>query len=461
MISRSRSASLGVKPARVGLVAAAAAAHGTEKRLGVLVVEREQEKLLLARGEAFRVLAQLVEAPRAVVHDRHAVAQKLDRSPHGRVDLARWRSVAPLHQVAQLVDDEAPALGGEDVQERLGAEHLADRGRERRPAALAPDRRQLVEHLVQPVGGRVLAEPCVELRDEAGGKAVLRGAHGHARRERRHRLVAERLVHELRPAPEHVEVDPRVVPEAGERLRQRLRRDAMERERDRVERARDALRAGAHRLDRSCERDAAGALAVEPDRQPAGLLHALDELAGLGRMERTGRVVDEDARSAEVGQVVRPLQQHLRLAGRPGAVDEADGELLAGVADRVGGLAEVREVVEGVVDAEHVDAARRRAGHEAADEVARDRARAHEEPAAKRHAQRGRAARADGADALPGALDAAAHGAVEAAAAGDLQTGEARLVELGRELVEARRGDALGERLLGEEPDRRVDEVRH
>ena len=65
------------------------------------------------------------------------------------------------------------------------------------------------------------------------------------------------------------------------------------------------------------------------------------------------------------------------------------------------------------------------------------------------------------ADALPGALDAAPHGAVEAAAAGDLETGEARLVELRRELVETRGGDALGERLLGEEPDRRVDELRH
>ncbi len=67
------------------------------------------------------------------------------------------------------------------MQERLGAEHLADRGRERRPAALAPDRRQLLEHLVEPVGRRVLTEPRVELCDEAGGQAVLGGTHGHAR----------------------------------------------------------------------------------------------------------------------------------------------------------------------------------------------------------------------------------------------------------------------------------------
>jgi hypothetical protein len=54
------------------------------------------------------------------------------------------------------------------------------------------------------------AELLVELGDKAGGQAVLGRAHGNPGRERRHGLVAERLVDELGAAPEPVEVDPRV-----------------------------------------------------------------------------------------------------------------------------------------------------------------------------------------------------------------------------------------------------------
>ncbi len=235
----------------------------------------------------------------------------------------------------------------------------------------------------------------------------------------------------------------------------------MERERDRVEGARDALGTGADGLDGGGERHASCALAVQPHGQAARLLDALDELARLGRVQRAGRVVDQDARRAELGEAVRALEQHLRLTRRPGAVHEADRELLARVADRVRSLAQVRQVVDRVVDAEDVDAAARRGRHEAADEIPRDGTPAHEEPAAKRHAERRLAARADGADALPRALHPAPHGAVEAAAAGDLQAREAGLVQLARELVETRGRDAVRERLLREEPDRRVDELRH
>ena len=347
------------------------------------------------------------------------------------------------------------------MQERLRAEHLPDRRRQRRPAALAADGCQLLEHLVEPVGRRVLAQPRLELGDQPCRERVLGRTNGHAGRERRHRLVPQRDVHELRAAPESIEVDAGVQPDPGERLRQRLGGDAVERERDRVERDGDPLGPGAHGLDRRREADAAGALAVEADGQAARLAHALDKLAGLRRVERAGGVVDQHPRGAQLGQLVRALEQHVGLAGRARAVHETDGELLPGVPDRVGGLTEVREVVERVVEAEDVDAATRGARDEAAHEVGRDRPRADEEAAAQRHAERRRAARADRPDPLPRALDSAANGAVEAASAGDLEAREAGLVELGRELVQPRRGDALGERLLREEPDRRVDELRH
>ena len=203
------------------------------------------------------------------------------------------------------------------MQERLRAEHLPDRRRQRRPAALAADGCQLLEHLVEPVGRRVLAQPRLELGDQSRRERVLGRTDGHAGRQRRHRLVAERDVDELGAAPESIEVDAGVQPDAGERLRERLGGDAVERERDRVDRDRDPLRPRAHGLDRGREADAPGALAVEADRQAARLAHALDELAGLRRVERAGRVVDQDPRGAELGQLVRALER-ARPARRSG-----------------------------------------------------------------------------------------------------------------------------------------------
>ena len=75
-------------------------------------------------------------------------------------------------------------------------------------------------------------------------------------------------------------------------------------------------------------------------------------------------------------------------------------------------------------------------------EVAADGTRADEEPAANGERERRLRPRLQRADALPRALDAAAHGAVEDAAAGDLEVREARPVE---DLGEARRS-AVGMR---------------
>jgi hypothetical protein len=235
----------------------------------------------------------------------------------------------------------------------------------------------------------------------------------------------------------------------------------MKRERDRVERARHRCRAGAHGLDRRRERDSTGALAVEADWQAARLPQPLDERAGLRGVERARRVVDQHSGRAELRQALRALEQHLDLAARPGAVHEPDRQLFAGFADRAGRFAQVPQVVERVMDAEDVDAAGSRAGDEAAHDVAGHGTRADEEAAPQRHPERRGAARPERADALPRALDPEPDGAVEAASARDLETREPGVVELPDELVEPGRRDPLGQRLLGEEPDRRVDERRH
>ena len=95
------------------------------------------------------------------------------------------------------------------------------------------------------------------------------------------------------------------------------------------------------------------------------------------------------------------------------------------------------------------------------DDVGRDRARADEEAPAQRDPERRRRARVDRADPLPRALDAAPHRRVEDAAARDLEAGEPGAVEDLRDAEDLAGRDAPGERLLREQPDRRVDELRH
>ena len=203
----------------------------------------------------------------------------------------------------------------------------------------------------------------------------------------------------------------------------------MERERERIHGRRDQIRARVDGGERRREPDARGALDVEADGKPARLLDARDELLRPVRDERAGRIVHEDPRRAELGQLPRLLDERVRLARAARAVDEPGVERATGARDRRAGLAEVRDVVQRVVEAEDVDAVLGRARDEAADDVAADRPRADEEAAAERDPERRRHARLDRADALPRALDAAPHGRVEDAAAGDLETREPGAVE--------------------------------
>ena len=290
---------------------------------------------------------------------------------------------------------------------------------------------------------------------------MLRRADGDARRERRDGLVADVLVDEIRRLPQRRDVDAGVEAHAGERLAERLARDAVQRQREREHRARDQLRAGARCCDRRRERASAGALDVDPDRQAARLGKRRDELGGAVRLQRSGGIVQEHANGAEIRQHPRTLDEGVDLPGAAGAVDEPGLEVPLGRDDRLGGLAEVRDVVQRVVEAEDVDAVLGRRGDEAPGEVRVDGTRADEEAPAERQAEGRLHASLEGADPLPGALDAALDGRVEAAAARDLEVGEAGAVEdLGElELVGGRH--AARKRLLPEQANGRVGERRH
>ena len=269
------------------------------------------------------------------------------------------------------------------------------------------------------------------------------------------------LVDEVGCLPEDVGVDVAVEAEPCERLRQHLARGAVQRQRDRVDRASDQLGSGPGRLDRGGERVSARSLAVDGDGKPAFGLQPLHQLVRAVRRQRAGRVVQDDAGGAESGQLARLLDEKLCVAGTPGAVDQAALQLLAGCEHGVGRRAQVVDVVHRIVEAEDVDAVGRRAGDEAADDVVLDRMRADQEATAKCKCQRRLGAHLDRADALPGTLHAAPDRRLEAAATGDVQIGEAGAVEQLGKLVQVARGDAPGQRLLTEQANRGVYKCRH
>jgi len=235
----------------------------------------------------------------------------------------------------------------------------------------------------------------------------------------------------------------------------------MERQGDRVQGARDEVRPRTDCLERGREGVAGGTLAVEPNREPARLAQGANELIRPVRLERARRIVEENAHSAELGQLLRLLDEIFGLAGVARPVDEAGIELALGVRDRLAGLAQVGNVVEGVMQPEDVDAALGCGRDEAAGEVRADRSGADQESPSQCHRERRLGARLECADPLPGALDTTPNRAVEDPAAGDLQVGEAGCVQGLGQPKQVRRRHPARERLLGQQPDRRVDERGH
>ena len=122
---------------------------------------------------------------------------------------------------------------------------------------------------------------------------------------------------------------------------------------------------------------------------------------------------------------------------------------------------EIVDVVQRIVQAEDVDSRLRSTQDETAHEIGVGRARADEERSPQRHHERRRRACLERADPLPRALHCPLHGSGEAAAAGHLERGVPRAVEVLGEAQDVRGRDAPDERLLRQEPDRRIDEASH
>src|SRR5205807_316829 len=95
-----------------------------QQRLGLGPEEREQQQLLLARGEAPRTLPERVEVDLGLLGV--AVPEERDGTREPGVDRGRRLAEASLDEVPQLVDDRGIAVRAEHVDERLRGDDLAD-----------------------------------------------------------------------------------------------------------------------------------------------------------------------------------------------------------------------------------------------------------------------------------------------------------------------------------------------
>ena len=266
------------------------------------------------------------------------------------------------------------------------------------------------------------------------------------------------LVDEVGSRPQLVHVDAGSEPEPGERLCGCLRRHAMHRQRDRIDRGGDHVGTRPRGFDRRGQRVAGGALGVEPDRQARHFAQLRHELARAMRLQQRRGVVEKKSRCTELRQATSSVDERLVPAA---AVEQAGFELAAGLDDRLRRLAQILDVVQRIVQPEDVDPARRGARDESSGEVVADGPRTDEEATAQCQSERRRRPRLQCAQALPRALDATADRTVEDAAARDLEIGEARPVEQLGETQELGGRHAPGERVLAEDPDRRIDKAWH
>ena len=177
----------------------------------------------------------------------------------------------PFDERAQLVHDNRVTGRGEHVEQRLRAEHLSDRRGQRRPADLGSDPDELGDRLVEPRPRSLCPQIGVERSDEARRQVVLGGTHGNTRSKWGHRFVADVFVDYVGRLPESRHVDVAVEPEPRKRLSERLARDAVQRERDRIDGRCDQVGSGTSGLEGRGQRVAARALAVDTDRKTGRL----------------------------------------------------------------------------------------------------------------------------------------------------------------------------------------------
>ena len=195
----------------------------------------------------------------------------------------------------------------------------------------------------------------------------------------------------------------------------------------------DHVHAGLDGLQAGHGGHAAGVVGVKLHGHVQGVLQRSDEGVGVVGREDPGHVLDADAVGVQVPEYSCPIQEVVEVVyGAAEAALAGDGvadghlEMLARALDGGGGPGEVALVVQGVEDAEDVDARLGGVLDEGVDEVVGVVAVTDEGLAAQQHLQ-GRVGHEglEGAEALPGVLGQEPGRRVEGRAAPDLHGVEA------------------------------------
>ena len=130
--------------------------------------------------------------------------------------------------------------------------------------------------------------------------------------DRRHRLVTDVLVDDVRGFPQLLGLNTGRMLEPLEGFRERLAGDPVQRQREWVHRRGDEIRSSLDGRERGGDAHPGRALDVEADREPARLPNLRNELTRLVREEGAGRVVDDDTRRAELRQLARLFDERCR-----------------------------------------------------------------------------------------------------------------------------------------------------
>ena len=186
---------------------------------------------------------------------------------------------------------------------------------------------------------------------------------GDPRRQRCHRLVADVLVDQLggraracrRRRRSRGRARPARVASASPETR-------WSEERDRIDGAGEPIGSGASRLEVAASAFPAAPWQYMPTGSPLASASAETSSCARGAVSAPDGSWRSTRDGAEIRQLLRLLDELLGTRRCTGAVDEAGIELPTGGRDRLAGLAQVRDVVQRVVQTEDLDAVLGRAG---------------------------------------------------------------------------------------------------
>ena len=329
-----------------------------------------------------------------------------------------------------LVGHRAVALAGDDVQHRLDAHQLRERGRRDRVAEILPHVDDLLEHLLEAVGHVVLRELRLERAGHAPGELVVVREHvvlvGDADRMS---LLLGDAAHVVADPSDSIEVDLGRVTLPAQVLDGLLGRRHRRPVRHRPGCGVQHLDAGLDTDQVVHPGDADRVVALHLDRHVTGRLdERRHERLGPFRLHDAGRVLDVDGvGDAPAHELADPVGEPLVGVHRADAVHDRRRHLAPDVGDDAAQPLHRVHVVEAVVDPEAVDAVLgERADPQLHQRVGRETELGDAVAARPGSEPRGRHPRSPQVEPVPRVFAVVPHHALEDRAAGEVDDAVAR-----------------------------------